>query len=102
MQPIEHELNLRAVSHFDFNAFNIAKVVGAVSESESGLPFTAYEWYCVIQDKWFSVASPINLQPRGKFLVCRKASLADGNCPGILIWVELALRSALARESEIF
>ncbi|KAJ6550378.1 hypothetical protein DFH09DRAFT_1168744 [Mycena vulgaris] len=92
---IEHEVNLRAASHFDFTALNIAKAVGAVSESDSGLPFDMYMWYCVIQDKWLSVASPINLQPRGKFLICRKASLADNDCPGIDVWVELAVRSAL-------
>ncbi|KAJ6526485.1 hypothetical protein DFH09DRAFT_1328502 [Mycena vulgaris] len=94
--PIQQTLNLRAVQHFDFNYFRIAKTVNAVSETDSGLPFNSYVWYCVLQNKWLSVSSPINLQPRGAFLVCRQAALAVDQCPDLLDWVELAIQSVLA------
>ncbi|KAJ7704528.1 hypothetical protein B0H17DRAFT_1126844 [Mycena rosella] len=99
-EPIQQIVNLRAVSHFDFNYFHIAKLVNSASDADSGLPFTSYVWFCVLKDEWCPVSSPINLRPRGRFLLCRPRALAITECPGIVQWAEIALGSVLALAGE--
>ncbi|KAJ7476288.1 hypothetical protein B0H11DRAFT_2235046 [Mycena galericulata] len=82
-EAIRHSVNLRAVSHFEFRSLNIAKVVGAVSDSDSGLPYTHYVWYCPLRDQWFPVGQPINLRRRGEYVIFRVGTIPVTECPEI-------------------
>jgi hypothetical protein len=94
--PIQHTVNLRAVSHFDFKFFQIARSIDAVSDSDSGLPYSQYLWYCPLKNKWLPLNSAINLNPRGVFFILRLAALPESQCIGLLDWIEKGLDSVLA------
>ncbi|KAJ7904137.1 hypothetical protein B0H13DRAFT_1881710 [Mycena leptocephala] len=99
--PIQHTVNLRAVSHFNFKFFQIARSINAVSDSDSGLPYSQYLWYCPLKNEWLLLNSAINLNPRRAFFILRLAALPESQCIGLLDWIEKGLDSVLALAPEL-
>ncbi|KAJ7238314.1 hypothetical protein B0H12DRAFT_1237907 [Mycena haematopus] len=91
--PTEELLHLRHGGGLRLADTAIAARVGAITTSADAA--RDYEWYCVFEDRFLPDAftTTINMIPRGRFLICRSATILETECPGLQRWVNQAYHS---------
>ncbi|KAJ7503604.1 hypothetical protein B0H11DRAFT_1906021 [Mycena galericulata] len=91
--PLVQTLQLRHGGGLDLASINFAADVRGI-ETLHG-PALDYDWYCVFERGFRADAfsTRINMLPRGRFLVCRAATILETECPGLQEWINKAYAS---------
>ncbi|KAJ7235743.1 hypothetical protein B0H12DRAFT_1076017 [Mycena haematopus] len=91
--PKEESLQLRHGGGLNLADTTLAARVRGIT-TPAGRAYD-YDWYDVFGKDFLPGAftTTINMIPRGRFLVCRRAAILNSECPDLQDWIDLAYRS---------
>ncbi|KAJ6511576.1 hypothetical protein C8R47DRAFT_1207906 [Mycena vitilis] len=91
--PLETTLQLRHAGGLDLASMDFAGDVRGI-ETAAG-PALDFDWFCVFEKDFLPGAftTTINMLPRGRFLVCRSATVLESECPKLQDWIDKSYAS---------
>ncbi|KAJ7624352.1 hypothetical protein DFH06DRAFT_1142577 [Mycena polygramma] len=91
--PLETTLQLRHAGGLDLASMDFAADVRGI-ETAAG-PALDFDWFCVFEKDFLPGAftTTINMLPRGRFLVCRSATVLESECPRLQDWIDKSYAS---------
>ncbi|KAJ7215281.1 hypothetical protein B0H12DRAFT_1079051 [Mycena haematopus] len=91
--PKEESLQLRHGGGLNLADTTLAARVRGIT-TPAGRAYD-YDWYDVFGKDFLPGAftTTINMIPRGRFLVCRRAAILNSECPDLQDWIDLAYQS---------